>query len=89
MDELVICRCEEVTLGQIRDAIRDGAKDLAGVKRRTRAQMGLCQGRTCESLISRILCEETGLAPEEVKPGSVRVPVVPVPFRVLAGEANE
>ncbi|NPV70377.1 MAG: (2Fe-2S)-binding protein [Firmicutes bacterium] len=88
---MIVCRCEEITVGEIRQAIREGARDLTGIKRRTRAGMGLCQGRTCESLVVRILCQELGKKPGEVEPGSVRPPVTPVPFGVLAfgGEGNE
>ena len=35
-DDMIVCRCEEVTVGEIRAAVRDGAKDVVGVKRRTR-----------------------------------------------------
>ena len=41
-DERIICRCEEITLGEIRKAIRDGATDPDSVKRMTRAGAGLC-----------------------------------------------
>ncbi len=82
-DDMIVCRCEEITVGEIRRAIREGAGDLAGIKRRTRAGMGLCQGRTCETLVIRILCQELGKKPSEVTPASVRPPVVPVPFGVL------
>ena len=42
--DLIICRCEEVTEGEIKKAIRSGARTITGIKRRTRAGMGLCQG---------------------------------------------
>ena len=38
-DEIIICRCEEVTVGQINQAIHEGAVDVTGIKRRTRAGM--------------------------------------------------
>ena len=50
-EELIICRCQEVTEQEILDAIRDGADTVDGVKRRTRACMGLCQGKTCGRLV--------------------------------------
>jgi NADPH-dependent 2,4-dienoyl-CoA reductase/sulfur reductase-like enzyme len=47
-DDVVVCRCEEVTAGAIRHAVRDlGATDGRSVKLQTRAGMGLCQGRMC------------------------------------------
>ena len=80
-DERVICRCEEVTLGEIRKAIREGARDLDAVKRMTRAGMGLCQNKTCYNLIAGIIHEETGLPLSELEPFTVRPPVRPVPVK--------
>lgn len=64
----VICRCETVTEGEIREAIRTNppARDLDGVKRRTRAQMGRCQGGFCVPYITGILAEELGIPYESV-----------------------
>ena len=59
----IICRCEGVSEGEIREAIRTNppARDLDGVKRRTRAQMGRCQGGFCMPYITEILSEELGV----------------------------
>ena len=64
----IICRCEGITEGEILDAIRrnPGATDLDGVKRRTRAQMGRCQGGFCMPYITELLAKEQGIAYEEV-----------------------
>lgn len=64
----VVCRCEMVTEAEIRDAIRRplGARSIAGVKLRTRAGMGRCQGGFCSPRVLQILCEELGLDPLEV-----------------------
>ena len=56
----VVCRCELVTEAEIRDAVRRGARTLDGVKLRTRAGMGRCQGGFCTSRIIKILHEELG-----------------------------
>lgn len=56
----VICRCKGITYAEIREAIRRGAVTLDGVKRRTDAGMGRCQGGSCMEKILRILAEETG-----------------------------
>ena len=62
----VICRCEEVTEGEIRAAIRCrvGARTLDGIKRRTRSGMGRCQGGFCTPRLIEILSAELGLPPE-------------------------
>ena len=64
----VICRCETVTEGEILEAIRANPKpsDLDGIKRRTRAQMGRCQGGFCVPLITGILARELGIPLEKV-----------------------
>lgn len=64
----VICRCEEVTEGEILAAIRQNPKprDLDGVKRRTRAQMGRCQGGFCSPYVVELLAKELGVAYDEV-----------------------
>lgn len=64
----IVCRCESVTEGEIIEAIRTNPKptDLDGVKRRTRAQMGRCQGGFCSSYIIKLLAEEMKISCEDV-----------------------
>ena len=64
----IVCRCETVTEGEILEAIRTNPKprDLDGVKRRTRAQMGRCQGGFCGPQIVEMLAKELGIAYEDV-----------------------
>lgn len=64
----IICRCESVTEGEILEAIRTNPKpkDLDGVKRRTRAQMGRCQGGFCSPYIIKLLAKEMGVPCEEI-----------------------
>lgn len=91
-DDVLVCRCEEVTAGEIRRAIREyDAATVTEVKRRVRAGMGLCQGRSCSKLTMKILAEETGQKPSSLEPATSRPPVRPVTFGELAkgGEADE
>lgn len=83
-DEMIVCRCEEVTVAEIKKAIREGAVDVVGVKRRVRAGMGLCQGRTCEKLVQQILMQELSVPPWEVGTSSARPPIRPITFNKLA-----
>ena len=64
----VVCRCETVTEGEIIAAIRANppARDLDGIKRRTRAQMGRCQGGFCMPYLAEILARELGIPCEAV-----------------------
>ena len=82
--KLLICRCEEVNEEEVRQAVRDGADSITGVKRRTRAGMGLCQGHTCSRLIGRIIAAETGKSLAEIPPTTVRPPVRPISVKALS-----
>lgn len=68
----IVCRCETVTEAEIRAAIRRpvGARTIDGVKRRTRAGMGRCQGGFCLPRVADILSEETGIPLLEIKKGN-------------------
>jgi|YNPNPStandDraft_1061719.scaffolds.fasta_scaffold70805_2 NAD(P)H-nitrite reductase large subunit len=88
-DEVIICRCEEVTKKEILEAIHDGCESVIWVKRKTRAGMGLCQGRTCGHLVARILAEEKHLDPAEILPDTRRPPVRPIPLGILEETEEE
>ena len=64
----IVCRCETITEGEIIDAIKApaGARDVDGVKRRTRAGMGRCQGGFCGSKVVEILARELGCEINEI-----------------------
>lgn len=83
-DDMIVCRCEEITVAEIKDAIKQGAKDVVGVKRRVRAGMGLCQGRTCEKMVQQIISQELHVAPWETGTSSARPPIRPITFGELA-----
>ena len=85
MEDIIICRCQEVTRQDILDAIADGATTVDGVKRRTRAGMGLCQGKTCERLVAKIIAEETGRPMADIIPPKSRIPVRPVKIGIIGG----
>ncbi|MFG2126436.1 FAD-dependent oxidoreductase [Streptomyces sp. NPDC048751] len=80
-DDTLVCRCEEVTAGAVRQAVGElGAGDLRTVKLLTRAGMGWCQGRVCAPGVAGVAgCE---LTPEK------RMLARPVPLGVLAGQAD-
>ena len=64
----IVCRCEGITEGEILAAIRNNpkARDLDGVKRRTRAQMGRCQGGFCSPYIVELIAREQNIPYEAV-----------------------
>jgi glycerol-3-phosphate dehydrogenase len=72
---IILCRCEEVSKGEILDSLRRPipCDTLDGVKRRVRPGMGRCQGGFCGPLVLRLIAEEKGLTPREITkdgPGS-------------------
>jgi NAD(P)H-nitrite reductase large subunit len=83
-DDEMVCRCERVTAGEIRDLIRAGVGDMNHIKAVTRAGMGACGGKTCANLIKRLFREE-GVDLEQV-PESVQRPLfVEVALGAFAG----
>ena len=77
-DKILICRCEDITLGEIRKVINDGFRTIDEIKRVTRAGMGPCQGRTCRLLIAQEICRHHGVTMEEVLMPTFRPPLKPV-----------
>ena len=74
----IVCRCEEISEGEIVDAIRrvPGAVSLDGIKRRVRQGMGRCQAGFCTPLAMEILARELGIPMEKVtknRPGSEQI----------------
>jgi len=88
-EDMLICRCEEVTKKEILDAIAEGCHSVIWVKRKTRAGMGLCQGRTCGHLVARLIAEETGQDPSQILPDTRRPPVRPIPLEILEVKEQE
>ncbi len=76
--QVVICRCEEVTEEEIREAIRKGARKFSEIKKITRAGMGICQGKSCQRLVNRILAEMTGRSIEQLDFDTPRPPLRPI-----------
>lgn len=67
----IICRCEQISLGEIKQAINNplGVATVDGVKRRVRAGMGRCQGGFCMPLVVKTIAEELGVTYSDVNKG--------------------
>nr|MCU0604398.1 NAD(P)/FAD-dependent oxidoreductase [Desulfobacterales bacterium] len=83
-DDVPVCRCEEVALGDIRRAVAEGFDTPAAVKKATRCGMGICQGSTCKGILLDVLAALTGKPAAHIPLPSVRVPVKPVSLGALA-----
>jgi len=84
-DETIVCRCEEVTAGQIRDtALRLGVTGPNQMKAFLRCGMGPCQGRLCGPTVVELISEVRGTSPAETGYYRLRPPVKPVTLTELA-----
>ncbi len=83
-DDTVVCRCERVTAGEIRDLIRRGFRDINEIKAVTRAGMGACGSKTCNALIHRLFRDE-GIPAAEVTDATKRPLFMEVPLGIFAG----
>lgn len=88
-DGMIICRCEEITKGEIRKAVHEGMWTMTEIRRYLRTGMGLCQGQTCAKLVKGIAARELGISPAELEPAASRAPMRPIEMRVFANEAKE
>jgi bacterioferritin-associated ferredoxin len=84
-DDVVVCRCEEVTAGQIRRAVRLGAAGPNQVKAFIRCGMGPCQGRLCGSVVGTVIAGARGVPVGEVGTFRPRAPYKPITVGALAG----
>ena len=88
-DDTVVCRCEEVTAGRIREMARLGCQGPNQTKFFSRCGMGPCQGRLCGLTVTQILASELGKPVAEVGAYHIRSPLKPVPLASLASLFTE
>ena len=91
-EDTLLCRCEEVSLGEVKAAMADGARTLGEVKMVTRVGMGNCQGRMCERSVVNAIIQELimeDVTPETVWMYSIRPPLQPLPVGFLAEAGME
>ena len=86
-DETIVCRCEEVTAGEIRRITTLGCRGPNQTKAFSRCGMGPCQGRMCAPTVEAMLAQENGLTPQEVGQYRIRPPLKPVPLAAIAALA--
>jgi bacterioferritin-associated ferredoxin len=84
VSKTLVCRCEDVTLHELEEAIKRGHDDIESLKRYTGFGTGWCQGKGCVALCGRLLVERGGNADLPITP---RPPFHPLPLAALAGLA--
>ena len=85
----ILCRCMDITLEDVKYAIKEGFTTIEDIKRYVGVGTGPCQGKTCLSMLAGILKSELNKTYEEVGFTRVRPPFNPVSFKTLAGDADE
>ena len=85
MTKVLACRCEDVTLVDLEEAIERGHTDIESLKRYTGFGTGWCQGKWCVALCARLLVERGGTAALPITP---RPPIHPMALGDLAGLAG-
>ncbi|WP_050479177.1 NAD(P)/FAD-dependent oxidoreductase [Herbaspirillum rhizosphaerae] len=84
-DQLIVCRCEHISAGELRQAARDGnAQEMNRLKALTRAGMGRCQGRMCSTAAGEILAQACSIPLAQVGRLRGQAPVKPVPIGMHA-----
>jgi NAD(P)H-nitrite reductase large subunit len=83
-DETIVCRCENVKLGEIRGAFAEGHLTLNAVKRNVRSGMGWCAGRMCLHSVAALAALHTGKTAREMM--TPRPMIRPVSFAALANQ---
>jgi NADPH-dependent 2,4-dienoyl-CoA reductase/sulfur reductase-like enzyme len=87
-DDVILCRCEEVTAGRVREAVTLGCLGANQTKALTRAGMGPCQGRVCGPAVHAVIAAARGVDPAEVDPFRTRFPTKPLTLGELAALAK-
>jgi NADPH-dependent 2,4-dienoyl-CoA reductase/sulfur reductase-like enzyme len=88
-DDTIVCRCEELTLGEVQRGVQAGGRSLRSLKVMTRLGMGPCQGRMCWPYMARYLAHRCELSHDHLGPISVRPPIKPVSLGLLAASPSE
>lgn len=88
-NEVILCRCEDVTVQNVHDVIAEGYHTLEEIKRVTRVGMGPCQGRTCLMLILRELSMLTKQPIENLMPDTYRPPTKSISFDLFIKSSKE
>lgn len=88
-DQTILCRCEAVTAGQIRQAARDGAPGPNQVKFMLRAGMGPCQGRVCGLAVSEVIADSRGQDIRQTGYFRIRPPLKPISLGMIAADPDD
>jgi NADPH-dependent 2,4-dienoyl-CoA reductase/sulfur reductase-like enzyme len=83
-DETIVCRCEEISAGRIRETLKLGVPGPNQLKAFLRCGMGPCQGRMCGLTVTELIAHERGVSPAEVGGYRLRPPFKPITVGEIA-----
>lgn len=83
----IVCRCEDVTVAEVEEAIEHGLRDVESIKRYLSIGTGPCQGKMCLAAVAKILVDN-GVPAQQVKPMVSRTPLAWTPLGAFAGKAE-
>lgn len=83
-DDAVVCRCEELTAGELSKAIREGNYSPDGLKAQARSGMGTCQGRMCSATVAEMIAHAHSIPLDNLEPYHAQPPLTPLAFGELA-----
>lgn len=88
-EDIIVCRCQDITLAEVEDAIDQGMVHPEEIKRFLHVGMGPCQGRTCGRLIARLIAKKTGQSVHQLQQTKPRSPLVSLPIQSILQEDDE
>jgi hypothetical protein len=83
-DDVIACRCEEVSAGELRRMVALGCTGPSQTKAFSRCGMGPCQGRLCGLTVTEVIAHERGVSPADVGHYRIRPPIKPITLEELA-----
>ena len=89
MNKAFVCLCEDVTVEELRSAIKRGYTNIEDIKRITGIGTGPCQGKQCLQVFRSLLAEQTGLDASEIPLTTLRPPSIPIEFGSWAANERE
>ncbi|MGI6679095.1 MAG: (2Fe-2S)-binding protein [Dehalobacterium sp.] len=87
--KVYLCRCEDITLEQVQEELKNNAASFEDLKRKLRCTMGPCQGKTCRTLIAQEIAKAKGINVADVDVPTYRAITKPIKLGALAGNGGE
>jgi len=87
--DIIICRCEDVTLADLHKLLEQGYTDFEVIKRLLRVGMGPCQGTTCRNLVLREISKYLNIPENQIKTSTYRPPITGVKIKSIKEASDD